>query len=870
MDTAPKITATVNGARHELAAAGDEPLVDVIRDRLGLTGTKLVCGSGVCGACTVQLDGAPVASCLLPATAIDGRHVVTVEGISRSGLHPAQRAFIVHDGMQCGYCTPGFVVEAAAFVDRWRAEHGDVDPGSAAVAGALAGHLCRCAAYPGIDAAVRSACRGEHDAGASRGPRVDAGDKVTGAARFTTDVRLPGQLEAVIIRSPHAHARVEAVALEPCLAAGAAGAVELLNADPTVRYVGQPIAAVAGATRSLAVAAAAEADLSFTVLRSAIGPVQALADGAPLVYRTGRERRAAPSSAENPLTPARWRANQRGPSTLSWRGLRARRRINRARRRGDELLVDLDFSTGVQVHTPLEPHACVADWSNPDSLRLWVSTQAVHHLAKTVAGHFGLATDQVEVVAEHVGGGFGAKMAMTAETVAAVELSRQTRRPVRLVYDRHEELAVGGLRPATETKVALLAGRGGRLSALSVETRADGGVSIGSSVAFLAALMYGRSPRLVRDYDIVSNSPPGTPFRGPGGPPMAWALEQAVDAAAHRLGQDPIDLRQRWDGNRRRRRLYDWAAALPVWQDRPLTGRQTGRFRRGVGIAAANWLYVVDPATTVEVAVRDGRLVATTSTQDMGTGSRSVIAGQVASVFEIDPGDVVVEIGSSAGPHGPSSGGSRTTASVAPTARQAAERLKAKLPAPAAAGGWAEVFAYHDGASASARRGRDRKMRPVPFSVRDIQIGRQLTGAVHVSEIEVDTRTGVTRVRHVYGGLAVGRIHAPRLAEAQCESSIIQGIGFALYEQRHLEPHTGAVLSTSLEDYHIPQLGDSPEITLHFDTDGWDHVPGGGVGLGEIATLGVAASIGNAIHNATGWRPQHLPVRPDRMLGGLR
>jgi xanthine dehydrogenase YagR molybdenum-binding subunit len=125
-------------------------------------------------------------------------------------------------------------------------------------------------------------------------------------------------------------------------------------------------------------------------------------------------------------------------------------------------------------------------------------------------------------------------------------------------------------------------------------------------------------------------------------------------------------------------------------------------------------------------------------------------------------------------------------------------------------------------------------------------------------------------VTRVWGGLAVGKIAVPALARSQCAASIIQGVGFALYEQRHLDPHSGAVLTASLEDYRIPQLGDSPEITIHFHEGGWDHVPGGGVGLGEVATLGVAASIGNAIRHATGWRPLELPVRPDRVLDGLR
>ncbi|MCK9869039.1 2Fe-2S iron-sulfur cluster-binding protein, partial [Nocardiopsis dassonvillei] len=171
----------VNGVSSPAPDSPDTTAAEHIRDRLGLTGTKIACGTGVCGACTVLVEGAPTASCLLPADRLEDREVTTVEGLG--GDHPVQRAFAAHDGMQCGYCTPGFVVEASAFVDSWRAEHGDVRPGRDRVADALAGHLCRCGAYEGIFAAVDAACAGEFDTEPEQAPpRADALAKVTGRA----------------------------------------------------------------------------------------------------------------------------------------------------------------------------------------------------------------------------------------------------------------------------------------------------------------------------------------------------------------------------------------------------------------------------------------------------------------------------------------------------------------------------------------------------------------------------------------------------------------------------------------------------------------------------------------------------------------
>src|SRR4051812_13567107 len=206
-------TMTINGRIEHLPDDPDALLVDVLRDALHLTGTKLVCGSGVCGACTVLLDGAPVASCLMPAHAAAGKSVTTIEGIASVSLHPVQKAFMAHDALQCGFCTPGFIVEATAFHDRWRAANGTAAPSREEIGAALAGHLCRCGAYEGIYNAVTAACAGQFDGKDIMTPRVEAGAKVTGTAKYTVDIRHDGQLEGVILRSNLAHAKITSIDL---------------------------------------------------------------------------------------------------------------------------------------------------------------------------------------------------------------------------------------------------------------------------------------------------------------------------------------------------------------------------------------------------------------------------------------------------------------------------------------------------------------------------------------------------------------------------------------------------------------------------------------------------------------------------------
>jgi len=229
---------SINGRSEALAEDPEALLVDVIRDDLRLTGTKLVCGSGVCGACTVLFDGVPVASCLVPATSVAGKAVTTVEGIGAAGLHPVQKALMALDGLQCGFCTPGFVVEATAFCDRWRKDNGNTSPSREQIGAALSGHLCRCGAYDNILQAVAAACAGRFDGAETAPPRLEARQKVTGSARYTVDIRHDGQLEGLIVRSTIAHARIDRLDFAQAQTLPGVGAiVSMLADDKIVRYV---------------------------------------------------------------------------------------------------------------------------------------------------------------------------------------------------------------------------------------------------------------------------------------------------------------------------------------------------------------------------------------------------------------------------------------------------------------------------------------------------------------------------------------------------------------------------------------------------------------------------------------------------------
>jgi len=890
-----ELQTTVNGKRESLRVGPDESTLDLVRERLGLTGGKLGCGHGACGACTMQLDGRPVATCLLPAVKLEGRRLQTVEGLGQSraaGLHPIQRAFMAEDALQCGYCTPGFVVEAAAFHDRWRATRGEATPTREQVAAALSGHLCRCGAYVAIYRAVIGACEGKYDDGPDQGPRVDSLAKVTGAAKYTVDVAPANLLIAKVLRSPHAHARIRSIDWTEALAQpGVFGAIELTRVGHKLRFVGQEVVALAAVDAPTALAALAKIRVDYEVLAAVIGLDAALEPGAPVVYEPRKTRKRAPNGNEMPLFPVRWSGNLRGPFQLfNHHAGRAKRRIAQAKGEPGGPTITATFETQAQSHTALEPHCAVAEWLDERRLLIHLSTQAVRQVAESLAQRLGLRHDEIEVRAEHVGGGFGAKGVTSIEALAAAQLARVCGRPVKLVNDRREELTVGGLRPGIRTELTIVGGSDDRdQPAIAAVAQADAGVAIGSASMLMIRIHYPQADLALSDYDVINNGPPGSPFRGPGGPPAYFAVEQGVDALAQARGADPLALRRAWNQNENRERVFAWAASLPAWRDRPAPQSDKGRYRRGVGLASASWLYLAEPGTRVQIDAGPDGIVVSTACQDIGNGSRTVLADAVAGVLAVDPHSIRVAIGSSKAVHGPGSAGSRTATSIGPAAIDAATQLRAELielartrlglrDAKPIAGGvvqgntkvtWDELLAIGPTITTTGKRGRDSGGFVTP-PVDGAAIGRYLSAAVQISEVEVDTRLGRVRVLQTHAGFSVGKIYSPVLARSQAEGGIVQGIGYAFYEERRLDPRHGTLLTGGLEDYRLPGLGDIGDIHVEFVPGGFDKVRGQAVGIGELCTLAPAATLANAVHDATGWRPRSLPLRPDRVLAGVR
>ncbi len=886
----------INGQIFEFDVRPDESAVEVIRQRARLTGTKLVCGAGVCGACTVLVDGLPMTSCVLPAHSLEGCGVQTVEAYGPDNLHPVQRAFMAHDGLQCGFCTPGFITEGISFYERWRKTRGTAVPSRQEVAEALSGHLCRCGAYVGIYMAMQRACAGDFDDTTEIvSPRIEALEKVTGQAKYTMDIQHEGQLVGKMLRSPHASAEVVSIDFSAAKTIkGVKAVVKLLEEPQVVRYIGHPIAAVAAINEEIARQALDAIKIRYRIRSHVVDIPSARKENAPQVHPERNKN--APTAAEGITFPGSWSGNVRKVRLpLSKGSRRARKTLADAQNNDELLLVEGTYRTQGQSHTAFEPHCCVANWDGPDKLTVHMSTQGTALRAHEIAEHFDLDDEQVELINHHVGGGFGAKNGLTIETIAAITLARAAYAPVSVVLDRYEEIAYAGYRPSAEVEFALAADKTGAMKAFSAKAYADSGIAINSFIAATMRFIYPNAPRILEDYDVVTNMAPGTPFRAPNGPSACWALEQAVDEVAHKLSLNPLDLRRQWDSHELRHKLYDWVETIPAWRERDALASQTGRFRRGIGLAMSYWFYGYHFDSETEVIASAEGITARMATQDIGTGARTVMARAVAEVFRIRPEEVTVEIGNSLAPRGPAAGGSMATASLFYPTQQAAEKVRDQIVNAAqeqlglleievTEGGvnhddgylpWNKILRRIAPVRAIGKRGTDSRFNPLPaltkmFTGMGMVIGRPSTGAVCVSEVEVDMLLGKVRVLRVWEGIAAGKIHVPELARSQVHGAVIQGIGYALYEERNIDTPTGSILNLGLEEYRIPGIGDIPEIEVFFYEKGFEHAKGGGVGFSEVATVPVAASIGNAIFHATGQRHYELPIRPDRILQGVK
>ena len=924
---APAISLIINGEPRQVIANPFRALSDTLREGLGLTGTKVGCEAGDCGACTVLMDGAQVCACLIATGQAAGARIETVEGPGPDGLTDRLRhAFLQHGAAQCGICTPGMLMAATDLLAR------NAAPSHADVQDALGGVLCRCTGYTKIIEAVLmvsspalaareedprisllepipGACRTEgNDTGpvGQRLARLDGWAKVAGTDLFGADFALQDALWMRVVRSPHARASFtlgDVAALRadtPGLAAilthadvpgeNSFGIFPHLKDQPVlapghVRYRGEAVLALVGTREAVEGMADGALPIHWQPEVAVIGVDAALAEGAPVLHAF---------APDNVLARGNLKTGDVGAGHAA--GMAT---------------AEGTFTTAFVEHAYIEPEAGHAVRVG-DRIEVTACTQAPYMDLEEVARVLGVTQEQVRIVPSACGGGFGGKLDVSVQPLLAVA-AWLLKRPVRIIYSRIESMASSTKRHPSRIRAKASADAGGRLTAYELDGDFNTGAyaSWGPTVANRVPV-HGTGPYKVRHVwnrtrAIYTNEPPAGAFRGFGVPQAAIANETLMDDLAEMLGLDRWAIRRinaldHGDVTSSGHKLVasagllqcldalksDWDEALARVH---LHNETAMRKRRGVGIACM-WYgcgntSMSNPSTMRITLAADGKLVFWNGAVDIGQGSTTILTQMAAEALGLPVSAFTLVIGDTdqTADAGKTSA-SRQTYVSGNAALLAGEALRARILKLANAGPGA-LLALKDRVLtiSNGETVRTIDLSDLPADPKGVVLEGLATWdppttkldadgqgipygtygfAAQIAEVEVDVELGTVKVLNIVAAHDVGRAINPTLVEGQIHGGIAQGLGLALMEE-FIPGKT-----ENLHDYLIPTTGDMPAIKTYLIEDPEPTGPYGAKGVGEPALVATAPAILSAIRHACGVRTTQVPVLPHRLWAALK
>jgi xanthine dehydrogenase YagR molybdenum-binding subunit len=681
-------------------------------------------------------------------------------------------------------------------------------------------------------------------------PRVDGPDKVTGAAKYTHDIRLPNMVYGRVLASPYAKAKV--TSLDASEAEKMPGVAAVLTyPNKTLLYQGDPVAAVAARTPEIAEDAIRAIRVTYDPLPHVVDADLAMKPNAPQVHNDTSNIQSAETRGDKDAVEALFAQCA--------------------------AVVEGEFRTPFQHHSCLETHGVVVDYNGGDSATVYASTQGTQTIPGDAARELGIPEANVVSIVHHMGGGFGSKFGIDLPGSIACKLALKAKRPVHLLLTREDEFLMAGNRSASLVRAKLGATSDGKLLAISAEQHKLGGLGDGSQRGL--PYIY-HVEHVYRTMDSVhTNIDSSRAFRGPGSPQASFPMESLMDDVAYKLDMDPIEVRKRNIPDPAWGRQMDIAAEKAGWA----TGRnkqpglgQTGIKKRGMGLGLAEWGGGGGPACKVTVKIAsDGGVDVSSGTQDLGTGTRTYTAAIVAEEFGLPMSAVRPHIGDSRLGSANASGGSTTAPSLAPAVKIAAYNARLAMFARIAPGLGAkpEELTAQDGKITTASgKSVSWKQACAALGTQGITAegewkpGLSSGGAhgVHLAEVEVDTETGKVQVLKLIGvqdcGLPLNRL----TIESQLNGGLIQAMGYGLYEGKVTDRETGLMLNANFEEYKLPGALEMPEFVTVIEDD-----PRGVIGMAEPGTIPTAGALANAIYNACGVRIRTLPITPDKVLNGL-
>jgi aldehyde oxidoreductase len=877
------VTLTVNGVKQKVDASPDLVLLDLLREQLGLTGTKQSCDrKGQCGACTVIVDGKATRSCLKKVVDLDGADVISVEGLGTpENPHLVQEAYVLTGAIQCGYCTPGMIMATKALLDQ------NPNPDSAAIKKALARNLCRCTGYVKIIDAVKLAgkfLRGETTPAKVRAafdkkkmigeshPRPSSMIKACGVAKFAGDYKFDNMLEIAAVHSTEFHAIIKSI--DTSAAEKMPGVFGVMTAkdikgsnrihviapdqpvlcEDKVRAYGDPVAIVAAETREKARAAAAAVKVTYEKLPVMKTPEEALAPGAVQIH---------------PHSP-----------NLCFQQPQIKGDADKALK-SSAFVIEGDFSTQMNHQAPLEPEACVC-YLDGDELVVIGRSIMIHAHAGIIKEAVG--AESVRYIEPYSGGQFGIKASISSEGIAAAAVMHW-KRPIRYIPTLEESFFITSKRHPFDMKTKLAADAKGNITAYFNEFTLNKGAYF-----LLGPIMPGRALHMLNgSYNIpnvkalaklvYTNNASGGAARGAGPPQVMFALESLMDMMAEKTGIDSLEFRKMnalLPGQTRSTGAPIDQTSFPELCDdiRPhyerakketaAFNKKGGKIKRGVGIACMSF-GIAEAGDRADNAVEinpDDTVSIYAAIADPGEGNDSMLSQLAARILGLPLEKIILHTRDTANTvaAGPSAGSRQTymgggalvngLEKMAKAMKEAGTKTYAGLKK---AGKPTRYEGIKQIAGKDAFDPKTGKTDSFDSQVHNIQM----------AEVEVNTETGEVKVIKMTTAVDAGPIIHPQNLQGQLEGGMDQGIGYALREEFVLGKTKDWIT------FKFPTINDSFDVEFITRETPRNRGTLGATGIGEMTMVSTAPAVTNAIYNACGARIYHLPATPDKVKAAI-